>query len=207
MKVLHVNDTGRFVGGVERIAHDTATGLVQRGWTQGLLHDDANPAGEFVAGFSSVGRDLDFAQSFAPDAVLVHKAADPVRVETLARRYRSIRMVHDHDLVCLRRHKYFPLGLEICDRPAGLDCYTHLCFVQRAAPGSRLPIGFSSVSAQRRLMRANDAMAKIVTISHWMRNELVMNGFANERIDIIPPVPASLTGPSMLAPKIGRAHV
>ncbi len=118
----------------------------------------------------------------------------------LARRYPTVRMVHDHDLVCLRRHKYFPLTGRVCERPAGSACYIHLCCVQRAPPGSTLPIALKGLSGVKAAIRAHREVRRLLVGSRWMERELVMNGLAPERVAIVPPIPAALAAARPVPP-------
>jgi glycosyltransferase involved in cell wall biosynthesis len=195
MRVLHVHAKGGFHGGVEQIMRDTAAGLTQRGWPQGLLALDGDIDPEFASVFETSGSSLDVLDSFRPDVLLIHKVEDAQTVTALAARVPTVRMVHDHDLVCPRRHKYFPLSQRICDKPAGIACYTHLCCVQRAPAESLIPVRISGIGDVRRGLAANSAVSGFIVGSRWMRDELEMNGIPAERISIIPPVPAALSRP------------
>lgn len=195
MKVLHVHNQASFQGGVERILFDTAVGLAGRGWTQGLFLADRGVASDasFTEPFEQVVRSRGEIQRFAPDVLLMHKIDDANLIAELAEQYPCVRMVHDHDLTCLRRHKYFPLSQRVCHLPTGVDCYTHGCFVQRAAPGSMLPVTLKSVRSQRRLLNAHARLRRFITISEAMVDELFMNGIERRRIDKIHPIPAALS--------------
>lgn len=192
MRVLHVHERGGFYGGVEQILFDTARGLAARGWPQGLLHTDPQPQVDYLAVFAQTGTGDDLIDAFDPDILFLHKVEDPARVAALASRHPTVRMVHDHDLVCLRRHKYFPLSGRVCDRPAGADCLLNLCCIQRGAPGSALPIVLKGLGEVRAAIRANRGVRQLMVGSRWMERELVMNGLAQDRVTIIPPIPAAL---------------
>ncbi len=200
LRVLHIHERAGFYGGVEQILHDTARGLMAQGWPQGLLHTDTQPQADFVAAFAQSGSGDDLIASFAPDLLFLHKVEDPARVADLARRYPTVRMVHDHDLVCLRRHKYFPITGRICDRPAGLACYFNLCCVQRAAPGSILPIALQGLGEVKEAIRAHREVRRLMVGSHWMERELVMNGLNPMRVAIVPPIPAALAAAKPVPP-------
>jgi len=206
MRVLHVHERAGFYGGVEQILYDTARGLSARGWAQGLLHADGTPQDEYLSAFESAGTDDELISGFAPDLLFLHKAEDPDRVAELARRLPTVRMVHDHDLVCLRRHKYFPLNSRVCDRPAGLACYLNLCFVQRAPAGSRLPVTLRGVGGVKAAIRAHRGVRRLMVGSRWMERELIINGLDPARIAIVPPIPAALAQSSPLPPS-GRPEV
>ena len=200
MRVLHIHERAGFYGGVEQILYDTARGLGLLGWPQGLLHQDLAPQPEFAAAFEQASSRESILQDFAPDVLFLHKVEQADDVRRLAERLPTVRMVHDHDLVCMRRHKYFPISSRVCDRPAGLDCYLHLCFIQRASAGSRLPISFGSVAERRRAIAAHAAVRRFLVGSEWMRRELATNGIPAERIEIVPPIPAALAAVEAIPP-------
>ncbi len=192
MRVLHVHERAGFHGGVEQILYDTAHGLAGLGWPQGLLHSDSEPQPDFLAAFEQTFDSESVLQDFAPDVLFLHKTENAGQVQRLAERLPTVRMVHDHDLVCMRRHKYFPIGTRVCDRPAGIDCYLHLCFVQRPGTGSLLPIRLVGVGERKRAIRAHGKVRRFLVGSEWMRRELVVNGIPAERVEIVPPIPAAL---------------
>ena len=192
MKLLHVHDRAAFHGGVEQILLDTAHGLSSRGWQQALLHVEADTDSTFLAPFSESSTSKDILARFNPDVVLLHKVSDMDLVTDITRRFPAIRMVHDHDLVCLRQHKYFPISGRICNKPAGWDCYKNLCFLNRNPVAGKLPVTIRTVSEQKRAIQSHGDMHGFVVGSRWMQDELVMNGIPNERIRVIHPIPASL---------------
>lgn len=200
MRVLHVNQRAGFFGGVERILHDTAASLAVDGWPQALLHEDVDPDARFTGPFEIAASDPEIVDRFQPDIVLVHKTGQPEKTDSLTHTRPTARMVHDHDLVCLRRHKYLPVSGRVCDRAAGRSCYTNLCFVQRSAPGSVFPIAFRGLNAQRREMASNRAMRRYIVGSRWMREQLEKNGFPAGRIDVVHPIPRVLEGLQPFAP-------
>jgi glycosyltransferase involved in cell wall biosynthesis len=206
MRVLHVHERAGFYGGVEQILYDTARGLSARGWPQGLLHADGAPQDEYLAAFECSGGDDELISRFAPDLLFLHKVEDPQRVAALAARLPTVRMIHDHDLVCLRRHKYFPLSKRVCDRPAGLACYLNLCFVQRAAQGSAVPVAFKGLGGVKAAIRAHRGVRRLMVGSRWMARELSINGLDPARIAIVPPIPAALAGATPL-PASGEPEV
>lgn len=138
-------------------------------------------------------------EAFPPDVVLVHKLENADLIRTVTERRPCARMVHDHDIVCLRRHKYFPIGTKICTHPAGWHCYAHLCFIERRRGGG-FPFGIRTVGKQRAIIRAQQGFRAFLVGSRWMRDELVMNGIKADRIHILPPVPSSLAQARPLPP-------
>jgi len=197
LRVLHVHHKAGFFGGVERVLYDTAKGLADRGWPQALMYDEGNVDEGYTGIFEQVGRDESLLERFRPDVALIHKLDDAERIAALAAAVPTVRMVHDHDLVCMRHHKYFPIGMRICELPAGIACYTHLCFIQR---GSTLPITLKTLGPQRRLMAAHRNVKRFIPVSHWMGEELAMNGFDSDAIEVIHPIPSSLASVQPLPP-------
>lgn len=148
MRLVHIHEKASFFGGVEQILHDTAQGLAGRGWEQALLHS-ANADTDFCAPFAQSATDPDFLGHFQPNVVLIHKPSMQLKINTISEQWPSLRMLHDHDLVCLRRHKYTPFSNQTCEQPAGYHCYTNLCFITRNR-NSRLPIKLNSVAERKR---------------------------------------------------------
>jgi len=195
MRVLHIHDHAFFQGGIEQILFDTARGLSDQGCPQVLLHSGDFTDPEFTQPFQSTGNQISIIDSFKPDAALIHKVADPQRVAAVAQSVPTAYMVHDHDLVCPRRHKYFPLSLSVCNKAAGISCYLHLCCIQRAADGSVLPIRLKGTAQVKRQLKAVQTVRRFIVGSRYMKNELESNGISGARIEIIHPIPAALKNP------------
>lgn len=77
MRILHVHDHAYFQGGVEQILFDTACGLSEQGCPQALLHSGDSVDLEFKRPFQSIDNEISIIDLFKPDAVLIHKVADP----------------------------------------------------------------------------------------------------------------------------------
>lgn len=195
MRILHVHDQAFFQGGVEQILFDTAIGLTKRGYPQSLLFSGHRAESDFTRAFETTGNEISAIHSFQPDAVLIHKVADTGRIVKLTESFPTAHMVHDHDMVCPRKHKYFPLDLSVCDKPAGLSCYVNLCFVQKAADHSLLPVRFKGTTQVKRQLQAAQRVRRFIVGSRYMKRELEINGIPSEKIEIVHPVPAALQAP------------
>lgn len=193
MKLLHISHRASFQGGLEQILFDSIRGLARMGWQQGLLHTSAVPDLRFTEVTDWVSTDRAEVERFQPDLILVHKFDDVDYLNELASRYPLVMMVHDHDLVCPRRYKYFPISKRVCEHPAGANCLAHLCMVQKSEPGSLLPVKLASLGNHLKRMRAQQNFAGYIVGSEWMKNSLAINGFPESKIAIIPPIPASLS--------------
>lgn len=202
MRILFVHEIRGFFGGVEQNVVDAATGLGARGHVCALAYgrESGRETARFDAAFSErfacreladeaspgAGRLEVAIAAFAPELIYVHKV--PAIAPVLAARGRIpvARMVHDHDLVCPRRHKYMLFSGQVCTRPQGLACFADGAFVERA-PGA--PLGFRWVDIQARLaeLPAHDAVDRMLVASRYMRDELVANGVDPARIEVVPP--------------------
>ncbi|HIG30452.1 MAG TPA: sugar transferase [Verrucomicrobiales bacterium] len=81
------------------------------------------------------------------------------------------RMVHDHDIYCMRRYKYSPFTRKICRRPTGLAClFPCLAFAERQR-GRNFPVGFVSYSAKLRELKLNRCIPRMIVASDYMKNE------------------------------------
>jgi glycosyltransferase involved in cell wall biosynthesis len=198
MRILHVHDQGFFQGGVEQILFDTAVGLAAIGHPQALLFAGEMADPDFSAPFSDTGNDLAVIRSFQPDVALLHKVGDTQRVIELAKMVPTAHMVHDHDMVCPRKHKYFPLSLAVCNKPAGLSCYLNLCCIQKSTGESILPIKIQGTANVKRQLAAGRNVQRFIVGSRYMKNELETNGIAGDKIEIVHPVPAALQTPRAL---------
>lgn len=196
MRILHVHENAHFHGGVEQILFDTARGLSANGWEQALLYQNQDSDDNFKQAFDMTASDSSIIDEFDPDAVLVHKVSDAGLISSLTNKKPTAQMVHDHDIVCPRSHKYFPISHKVCTKPAGLSCYQHLCCVQRNRSDSILPITLKGTGDVRKQISAGEGLRRYLANSQFMKDELVMNGIDAERINVIHPVPSALISPA-----------
>lgn len=189
MKVLFVHQRLGDLGGAESTVRRLGEGLRARGIDLGLLYGESTGKGQerFFACFEQRWcwgeGELRAALAWSPDVVFVHKLDDLTVLERLVDSdHALVRMVHDHDIYCQRRHRYLPWNREICTRPAGWACGA-LCGVVRE-------------DARLRLAWPGDKMREIelcqrfhhhVTVSDFLKGELVLNGFDPSRITTLWP--------------------
>jgi len=203
MRLLFVHEKFGAFAGAEANILATADGLGRRGHTLGLLH--GVPTGKSEAAWreafpscfsleadgdhSGVARVL---EEFNPDVVYLHKLSD---LEPLAALLASgvplVRMVHDHDLYCMRSYKYNFFTRCICERALSPFCVLPCgAFIARD-PDADFPLKWVSYTDKRREIELNQRIQRLVVGSQFMKTELVRNGFAPDRIEIHPPVPVS----------------
>lgn len=201
MNLLYVHERFGALAGAEANAQITAAELGRRGHALGILHGPGTGKNEaaWQAAFpfraplgpgdnaAVVRRAL---AEFRPDAVYVHKMADLSVIQALVEsRTPLLRMVHDHDIYCLRSYKYNYFTRRICRRPATLYCvFPCLASVVRNHNGGS-PFKWVSYSDKRREIALNRRFDRMVVVTEYMREELLRNGFEARRIEIHAPVP------------------
>ena len=201
MKILYVHERFGALAGAEANAHITATELAARGHTTGILHGPGTGKNEtgwqttfnprFALGTGDNAPVVRAAlAAFQPDAVYVHKMADLTVIEALVESgVPLVRMVHDHDIYCMRSYKYNYFTRAICTRPASLYCiFPCLASVVKNSGGG-FPLKWVSYSEKKREIALNQKFKRMVVVTTYMRDELIQNGFDPKRIEIHAPVP------------------
>jgi glycosyltransferase involved in cell wall biosynthesis len=201
MRILYVHERFGALAGAEANAFITASELGRRGHVLGLLHGPStgkNEAGweaTFPHRFPVESTDTAAAAAralteFRPDVVYVHKMADLAVIETLVNQgVPLVRMVHDHDIYCMRSYKYDYFSRRICTRPVGLHCiFPCLASVVKNRDGG-FPLKWVSYTEKRREVALNQRFNRMVVVTTYMRDELLNNGFDASRIEIHAPVP------------------
>ena len=209
MRLLFVHDRFGAMAGAEVNLQLTAAELKNRGHNLGVLHGPSTGKGELKwrelfserfalvdgAGFSIAREAL---HAFRPDAVYVHKMSDRKVLEALASsEVPVVRMVHDHDLYCMRSYKYFPLTRTICTHAAGLRCIFPCGAMLARNRKGVFPIKWVSYRERKREIALNRQFERIIVATDYMRQELLRNGFDGRRIEVHPPVPRAADNASV----------
>ena len=192
-KILFLGEYTGFAGGIERYAFRTAALLRAQGarvlWCgRSPSRDEAR----FLKGFDAVLAPEEVSSGEAFDLAALHKlpAAEDLRRWRRLFGEKLVFWAHDHDLYCPRRHYYTPFGRRNCHRAfAPLRCA--LC-ARIASPRSWRFLR-SDPAALLRELKGHRA----VVLSAFMRENLLRNGFAPDRVLLIPPV---LDFPALPAP-------
>ena len=201
MKILYVHERFGALAGAEANAHITATELAARGHVIGIIHGPGTGKNEaawqttfsqrFALGAGDNAAVVRAAlAAFSPDAVYVHKMADLNVIAALVSSGAPlVRMVHDHDIYCMRSYKYNYFTRAICTRPASLYCiFPCLASVVKNSGGG-FPLKWVSYTAKKKEIALNQRFRRMVVVTTYMRDELVQNGFDPTRIEIHAPVP------------------
>ena len=190
MKILFINTTGGYFGGVEQNIALAAKGLTLAGHTcyfackerSGIDQSkfDALFVQTFFVGTTPLA---EIVETIQPDVFYVHKYERIEDVLAVQGTKRVVRMFHDHDIYCPRRHKYYAFTRNICTHRCGLICYADLAFLERGGKGIR----FVSIRKKLLEMKNNKKVDTFLVGSTYMQKELARNGFDPEKIQVLPP--------------------
>ncbi len=196
LKLLFVHQSFGSLGGAEANAFITATEMKARGHKAALLTRKGTGKNEeawrklFVDGFFTLPEIEDSLEGFQPDVIYMHKWDDRASIRHLLASGRPIiRMVHDHDVYCLRSYKYNVFTRRICTRPATPYCVFPCLAPLTRVRGGKLPFKWASYSKKLEEIALNKRFNRHLVVTHFMKNEMVINGFSPESIEIFPPVP------------------
>ena len=198
MNLLFVHERLGSFGGAESNLFATAVELHRRGHRLGLLAREGTGRNESawkaLFGDRLFWSDRDpvdrVVGAFPFDAAYVHKWEDLPGTEALLATGRPlVRMVHDHDIYCLRSYRYHPLTRRVCHRPLGVRCVFPCLAPLQAARGKVPPVRWASFFKKRRELELARRFHRSVVATRYMRGELLINGFAPDTIEVHPPVP------------------
>jgi glycosyltransferase involved in cell wall biosynthesis len=202
MRILFAHERFGALGGAEANAVITAEELKKKGHEIGILHGKRTGKGdERWEKVFSWRRELgnaanraffvrDALRAYEPDVIYVHKMAELDVIETLLRSgYPIVRMVHDHDIYCMRSYKYSYRSREICTRSASLYCVLGCGAFLARNHGDGFPLKYVSYTDKKREIALNREFDRMLVVTDFMRAELLKNGFDANKIEIHPPVP------------------
>ena len=188
MKLLFVHERFGALAGAEANAHITATELKRRGHTVGIIHGPSTGKGEaawqetFSKRFSLGERGYALRvkaalESFLPDLIYVHKMAELGVIEALVEsKIPMVRMVHDHDIYCMRSYKYNYFTRKICTKAAGLRCIFPCGASIARNHEAGFPFKFISYRAKKREIVLNHKFHRMIVVTNYMKDELLRNG-------------------------------
>ena len=204
MKILFVNEKCGYFGGVEQNIADTVEGLNSRGHNCYLAYGEISERDleqyrslfEKTFPCQEIGATTEEAATQAleeilgrvsPDVIYFHKIPELKSCMHLLPKNRTVRMVHDHDLCCPRRHKYFMTNGRVCHHKLDWRCWLDGAFIARD-PASRSGFVYVSIGHKLKEMRRNYHLDALLVGSRFMRDELLQNRFPAEKVHVLPPV-------------------
>ncbi len=196
LKILFIHEVIGDHGGAESNLRATAKALALRGHEVWLAH--GRSTGKNLAAWEQIFDGcLDFSQHCItailaltnPDVIYVHKTSDLPLLKALAKYPAPVaRMVHDHDLYCMRSYKYNPFTRNICERAASAYCALGCLACVKRDRGGFLPVKWVSLGEKLAEIEINHRFERMVVAGEFMRGELLKNGFDPKRISIHAPV-------------------
>ncbi len=200
MRLLFVHERIGALGGAEANILATAGELRARGHTVALAHGRGTALGEpewsevfssrYLISADPVAQTKWALTAFQPDVIYLHKFSDPAVLTALLESDAPVvRMVHDHDLYCMRGYKYNVVTRQICLRAASAFCVFPCGASLARNPAGGFPFRWVSYGDKRRELALNRNIPYLVVASAYMRDELLRNGFASDRIATHAPVP------------------
>ncbi len=189
MRVVWIHRKAAMEGGCETSIVATAQLLSkQYGVESILLYELGNSVDRsftkhFVGAFPVVDLKAQLAQ-LTPDTVYMHRAKTEW-LETIAQmsELHRVAFVHDHDSLCLRRHKLTIRGSRPCTRTPGLACAVRCGPVQRGSQGLEL----RSPTTLRREHRALGMMDAVLAPSSYTAKLLRDVGVSGDRVHRVAP--------------------
>lgn len=209
MRLLFVHERLGAFGGAEANVLLTATELKRRGHIVGLLHgtatgrEEASWQATFEERFAlpveprapTAPAVANAVAAFRPDVIYLHKLSDLAALEALVTAPAPVvRMVHDHDLYCLRGYKYNPLTRKICTRAASCFCVFPCGGTLKRQSGGGFPVTWVSYADKQRELALNRRFKRLIVATGFMRDELARNGFDPASIELHAPVPRATDG-------------
>lgn len=125
-----------------------------------------------------------------PDIIYAHKCMNVSMLKALrAHGAPLVRMQHDHDMYCMRSYKYNPLNREICTKKAGLQCVFPCMASLKRDRDKKLGFSWVSYFKQMQQLKINKTFDEVFVVTDYMKQELITQGFEEDKISIFPPVP------------------
>jgi glycosyltransferase involved in cell wall biosynthesis len=200
MRLLFVHQYLGAMGGAEANILLTARELKQRGHALGLVYEETT--GKSEAAWREVFNDAyqtdpenaaEFVQTiarlFLPDVIYLHNTRNLDVLQALVEsRVPVVRMVHDHELYCMRGYKYNYFSRHICTRSMGPYCvFPCLASIGRNRNGGSA-VRWVSYTNKKREIALNRRCNRFVAYSEYSRTELTRNGFDPQKVEIHVPM-------------------
>jgi len=198
MRILFFNRSARpSGGGMNRLVVDTVRRLRSSGHDVALVH--AREGGQ-IEGTGYIYEDLDerlmprdrnalrleaILEDFAPDVIQLHGVGNTLLDGWLAARRPTARFVHNHDFYCSGRRLTLSRPSEPCTRVHGRGCC--VAHWMRGCGSLNPALNYVRYRAVGRSLAALRAVHGLQVMSGTVRDQLVANGMAAEKIVSLPP--------------------
>lgn len=198
MRILFFNRSARPLGGgMNRMVVDTVRRLRASGHDVALVH--ARDGGQ-LEGTGYIYDDLDerllprdrnalrleaILEDFAPDVIQLHGVGNTLLDGWLAARKPTARFVHNHVFYCSGRRLTLSRPAEPCTRAHGRGCA--VAHVLRGCGSQNPALNFVRYRGVGRSLSALRSVQGLQVMSGTVRQQLLTNGIAEEKIVSLPP--------------------
>ncbi|MBI3977513.1 MAG: glycosyltransferase family 4 protein [Chloroflexi bacterium] len=198
MKLLHLNESYRLVGGAERYVLELGPLLRAHGHEALFAYADRHPDNweipgqpayhipALANGSTAELRGLaELIDREAPDVVTLHMIGNPAVLDVACRAAVAVQFVHSHSFYCPGGGKLLGRTGAICTRPYHpVACTLHML---ADACGSRRPQAIrQSVRRVHRMLIAEPALSGYIVASSFMRGQLAAQGIPTGRVAVLP---------------------
>lgn len=204
MKLLFYSELAGWTGGVERYLAQTAQTLRRAGiGVDGLFARAGAGQDDFLNSFDRTAVGVTpgaFLQQSEANysAVVIHKFSQAATVQAFRRAGLPVGVfVHDHEFYCPRRAWYTPLHKINCRRSYNWLFCTCCAACRRISTKNEL-LELTGWGFSKRWAAVKGA-DKLIVLSKFMRDNLILQGVPPERISLIPP---SINVPEQITPQV-----
>ena len=190
MKILIVNDKINLAGGAEVYGWTVAKGLRQRSHLvtflagEGTRPDDIGGVEVLMAKDLRLDRLEETLEGKSFEIAYLQNISKGEVVDFFAKRYSTIRFIHDHATYCPGTAKYWFAKKQPCDQPLSWRCCKY-AWCQKCM--SRNPKeAWSKLASLPKLLKACQKLNKLVAASEYVKSQLVLNGLMEQKIDVNP---------------------
>ncbi|KUK90325.1 MAG: glycosyltransferase [Marinimicrobia bacterium 46_43] len=188
MKILSVNTTGGFYGGIENTIYRMAHVFQKQGWENiGIFESESDYTEGFYTPFRKVWLMDDISlydlrtKIKDVDVVIIHKITQTRLFDFLLVRYPVILMIHDHDYYCPRKFKYYPFIHTNCTRPFH-PVFCSLCSGMLNRHPGKIPIHPISIMKNMKMLHRIRDVYRVIILSEFMRKNLILNQILPDHI-------------------------
>lgn len=219
MKVFQLNRYLEHKGGTEASMLELATALEERGHQVGFIYHHRTNNTLSLSHFSSyhvpvlearvwpqarwLGRLVRIIKDEKVDVVLLQNVYNLWTVALLSRLVPTVRFVRSHEMYCMGLNRTSEGFLEECVIPHSYTC------MRNCRQDLFYPLRVVLYLYRRAEIRVNRGLEYLLVTSRHMRQNLLVNGFLEEKVEVMPPfLNFQVTGPlpssSRIALFVGR---
>ena len=219
MKVFQINTYFEHKGGTEASMLELAAALEERGHQVGFIYHHRTNNTPSLSRFSSYHVPVLEAQIWPnawrlaqlariiqrerPDVVLLQNVFNLWAVLLLSWLAPTVRFVRSHEMYCMGLNRTAEGFIEECSIPHSYPC------IRNCRQDLLYPLRVVLYLYRKTEIRVNRGLERLLVTSRYMRRNLLLNGFLEEKVEVVPPfLNFEVTGPppssSRIALFVGR---